>query len=183
MATKWCKKFEVDYERCPIIFRGHLSNFKVIRLKKSSIFTQIGRFRTVTPLCIHRSLWNDAQSLKLHRRGALLFFRSSIKFQGLTGQKIAYFDRNWAFLDCSSSLNSPMALKWCTKLLDVVYKRCRIDFQGYKGKKMDDLNPILSKITRPVAAIKSLRFVLFFFAVSLLNIHVYYRLWRLGPLY
>ena len=29
------------------------------------------------------------------------------------------------------------------------------------GKKIDDLIPILSKITRPVAAIKSLKFALF----------------------
>ena len=33
-------------------------------------------------------------------------------------------------------------------------------FQGYIGKKIDDLNPILSKITMPVAAIKSRRFAL-----------------------
>ena len=31
------------------------------------------------------------------------------------------------------------------------------------GKNIDDLNPILTKITRPVAAIKSLRFSLFVF--------------------
>ena len=30
--------------------------------------------------------------------------------------KIIDFDPNWAFLDCTSSLNSPMATKWCTKL-------------------------------------------------------------------
>ena len=36
-----------------------------------------------------------------------------------------------------------------------------IKFQGYMGKKIHDLIPILSKITRPVAAIKSLRFALF----------------------
>ena len=30
------------------------------------------------------------------------------------------------------------------------------------GPKINDLNPILSKNTRPVAAIKSLRFVLYF---------------------
>ena len=41
------------------------------------------------------------------------FSRSAVKFQGSTGQKIADFDLNWAFLDCNSSLNSPMALKWC----------------------------------------------------------------------
>ena len=35
-----------------------------------------------------------------------------------------------------------------------------IKFQGYKGKKVHNLIPILSDISRPVAAIKSLRFAL-----------------------
>ena len=39
-------------EVCPIVFQGHLSNFKVTRLKKSSNLTQIGRFRTVTHVSI-----------------------------------------------------------------------------------------------------------------------------------
>ena len=69
--------------------------FKVIleisrshRTKTSSIFTRIERFRTVTPVWIHQWFWNDAQSLKYHRRGALLFFkvRWFDKFQGHTGQ-------------------------------------------------------------------------------------------------
>ena len=47
------------------------------------------------------------------------FPRSSTKFQGLTGQKIADFDQNWAFPDFNFSLNSPMDLKLYTKL-DVV---------------------------------------------------------------
>ena len=29
MATKWCTKLEVPLKRCPIVFQGHLSNFKV----------------------------------------------------------------------------------------------------------------------------------------------------------
>ena len=170
MARKWCTKLEVAQKRGPIVFEGHLSNFKVTRPKKLSILTQIGRFRTVTPVWIHWWLWNDSQSLKQHWRGVLLFFkvicqisrshetkncwfwpklsvsrlqlqfeftlgfeimhkawcsieevpycfpRSSIKFQGHTGQNIGNFDPNWAFPDCSFSLNSPMALKWCTKL-------------------------------------------------------------------
>ena len=44
------------------------------------------------------------------------FSRSSVKFQGHTGHKFADFDPNWAFPDCISRLNSPMALKWYTKL-------------------------------------------------------------------
>ena len=119
---------------------------------------------------IHQWLRNDAQSLKWHRRGALLFVkvihqisrsqgskkrrfwpklgvsglylqfvntdgyeimhkawssieevpycfsRSCVKFQGHTALKIVKFHPNWVFPDCSSSLNSPMATKWCTKL-------------------------------------------------------------------
>ena len=75
MATKWCTKLEVALKRCPIVFQGHTSNCKVTRLKKSSILTQIGRFRTVTLAWIHRWLRNDAQSLNWHSRGALLFFK------------------------------------------------------------------------------------------------------------
>ena len=42
--------------------------------------------------------------------------RSSVKFQGHAALKIIEFDLDWAFPDCNSSLNSPMATKWCTKL-------------------------------------------------------------------
>ena len=55
------------------------------------------------------------------------FSRSSIKFQGHTVLKIVEFDPDWAFPGCNSSLNSPMATKWCTKL-EVAKKRCPIVF-------------------------------------------------------
>ena len=44
--------------------QGQRSKVMVTRDKKSSILTQIGRFRTVTHAWIHRWLWNDAQSWK-----------------------------------------------------------------------------------------------------------------------
>ena len=47
MAMKCCTKLETAKERCPIVFQGHPSNFKVTRDKTSPIFTQIGRFRTI----------------------------------------------------------------------------------------------------------------------------------------
>ena len=47
MAMKCCTKLETAKKRCPIVFQGHLSNFKVTRDKTSSILTQIGRFRTI----------------------------------------------------------------------------------------------------------------------------------------
>ena len=104
MAMKCCTKLETAKKRCPIVFQGHPSNFKVTRDKTSPILTQIGcfriigrsqlsnpsdlpcsrssvkfqghtalksqnltqigRFRTVTPVWIHQWLWNAAQSLK-----------------------------------------------------------------------------------------------------------------------
>ena len=72
MAMEWCTKLEVAKKRCPIVFQGHQSNFKVTRDRKSPISTRIERFRTVTPAWIHRWLWNDAQCLMWYRRVALL---------------------------------------------------------------------------------------------------------------
>ena len=103
MATKWCTKLEVALKRCPIVFQGHPSNFKVTRDKTSPILTEIGRFWT-----IGRSQLSNPSDLPCSR--------SSVKFEGHTGQKIADFDPNWAFPGCNTSLNSPMALKWCNKL-------------------------------------------------------------------
>ena len=55
------------------------------------------------------------------------FSRSNVKLQGHTALKIVDFDPNWAFPDCNSSLKSPMATKWGTKL-EVALKRCPIVF-------------------------------------------------------
>ena len=96
-------KLETAKERCPIVFQGHPSNFKVTRYKTSPILTQIGRFRT-----IGRSQLSNPSDLPCSR--------SSVKFQGHTALKIVEFYPNWAFPDCNSSLKSAMAPKWCTKL-------------------------------------------------------------------
>ena len=102
MAMKCCTKLETAMERCPIVFQGHPSNFKVTRDKTSPILTQIGRFRTIG--------WSQ-----LSNSSDLPCWRSSVKFQGHTALKIVEFDPDWAFPDCNSSLNSPMATKWYTK--------------------------------------------------------------------
>ena len=86
------------------------------KVKVTEVTTQLNRFRTVTPVWIHIWWWNDAYSLMLLRRGALLFLKFIRQFSRLRGSKIVEFDPDWAFPDCSSSLNSPMAKKWCTKL-------------------------------------------------------------------
>ena len=45
------------------------------KVKVTEVTTQLNRFRTVTPVWIHIWWWNDAYSLMLLRRGALLFFK------------------------------------------------------------------------------------------------------------
>ena len=137
MHKAWSSIEEVPY----CFFQCHLSNFKVARLKKSSILTQIGHFRTVTPVRIHWWLWNDAQSWSNIEEVPNCFSRSH-------QTKIANFDPNWAFPECNLRLNLPMALKWCTKL-EVAQKRCPIVFQGHPSNfkvTWDKKSPILSWI-------------------------------------
>ena len=45
------------------------------KVKVTEVNTQLSRFLTVTPVSIHIWWWNDAQSLMMLRRGALLFFK------------------------------------------------------------------------------------------------------------
>ena len=45
------------------------------KVKVTEVTTQLYRFRTVTPVWIHIWWWNDAYSLIMVRRGALLFFK------------------------------------------------------------------------------------------------------------
>ena len=47
MAMKCCTKLETAKDRCPVVFQGHPSNFKVTRYKTPQILTQIWRFRTI----------------------------------------------------------------------------------------------------------------------------------------
>ena len=110
-SLKWHRRGALLFSK--VIFQISRSH----KTKKSSILTKIGHFRTVTPVWVH--WWNDAQSLNQHRGGVLLFFKVICQISDHTGQKITDFDPDWAFADCYSSLNSPMASKWCTKL-DVV---------------------------------------------------------------
>ena len=100
------------------------------KVKVTEVTTQLNRIRTVTPVWIEIWWWNDAYSLMLLKRGALLFSRSSVKFQGHTAIQIVEFDPDWAFPDCNSSLNTLIATTWCTKL-EVALKRCLIVFQGH----------------------------------------------------
>ena len=111
------------FSRSSVKFQGHMA-------KKFLIVSQIGFFRKVTPVWIHRWVWNDAQNLKYHRRGALLFFKVIHQISRSRGTKNCQFDPSWEFRDCYSSFNLPMATQWCPKL-EVAYNRCPIVFQGH----------------------------------------------------
>ena len=78
------------------------------------------------------------------------FSRSYLKLQGHTAKKIVDFDTNWAFPVCNSSLNSPMAMKCCTKL-ETAKERCPIVFQGHPSNfkvTRYKTSPILTQIGR-----------------------------------
>ena len=77
MAMKCCTKLVTAKERCPFVFQGHPSNFKVTRYKTSLILTQIGRFRA-----IGRSQLSNPSDLPCSR--------SSIKFRGRTALKSSH---------------------------------------------------------------------------------------------
>ena len=58
-----------------------------LKVKVTEVTTQLNRFRTVTPVWIHIWWWNDAYSLMLLRRGALLFFKVIRQISRLHGSK------------------------------------------------------------------------------------------------
>ena len=103
---------------------GALLFFKVIRQISRSHGTKIRQFWPkfgVSGLWLQFELTNGYEMM--HKAWSSIqevpcyFSRSSAKFQGHAGQKIADFDPNLAFPDCNSILNIRMAMKGCTKLL------------------------------------------------------------------
>ena len=86
------------------------------KVNVTEVMTPFSRFRVVTPVSIHILRWIDAYSWCCLGEVSYCFSRSSVKFQGHTAKKIVEFDPDGAFPDCNSSLISPMATKWCTKL-------------------------------------------------------------------
>ena len=58
------------------------------KVKVTEVNTPLNRFRTVTPVWIPIWWWNDAYSLMLLRRGALLFFEVIRQFPRSHGSRI-----------------------------------------------------------------------------------------------
>ena len=131
MAMRWCTKRDVAKETCPIVFQGHPPNFKVARPKKSSILIQIGRFWTVATLWIHWRLWNDAKSLKQHRRSALLFSKVIYQISRSYGTKNHQF---WSHFGRFQTANPPWIHWWLwndTQSLKKAEDMCIVVFQGH----------------------------------------------------
>ena len=106
-----------------LLRRGALLFFKVIRqiprshgAKNRRIWPRLGvsglklQFEFTNGYKILHKAWSSIEEVPY------CFWRSSVKFQGHAALKIIEFDPDWAFLDCNSSLNSPMGTKCCTKL-------------------------------------------------------------------
>ena len=143
MAMKWCTEEEVPYcfSRSSVKFQGRLG-------QKIAYLSQIGRFRTVTPALIHQWLWNDAQSLKYHRRGVLLFFMVIRQISRSHGTKYCQF---WTKLGVSrlhlqfefTDVFEMMHKAW-RNIEEVPFHffRSSIKFEGHTGKKIDNFKPI-----------------------------------------
>ena len=88
MALKWHTKLDVVLKRCPIIFQGHLSNFKVIPDKKIADFYPNWEFLVCNWFefthgfeMIHKA-WRSIEKV------SFCFTRSSIEFQGQKNKKM-----------------------------------------------------------------------------------------------
>ena len=115
-----CSHHRISWNFQELSPRTRVTSMQKVKVRgqrsRSQVTTQLDRFRTVTPVWIHIWWWNDAYSLMLLRRGALLFFKVIRHISRSHGSKNCEYDLDWAFPDCNSSFNSPMATKWCTKL-------------------------------------------------------------------
>ena len=109
MAMKLCTKLDVVQHRYPVVFQGHLSNFKVAR-DKNRLLTQIERFRIVAPIWIpdgfdmmHKAWCNIEE---VHNS----LSRSSIKLQGHMGWRIDDVNIIWVRLLGRSQLSNALDL-------------------------------------------------------------------------
>ena len=132
MAMKCCTKLETAKERCPIVFQGHPSNFKITRYKASPILTQIGRFRTI------------GSKGEIFCKGEMpyRFPRSSVKFQDHTVQSITDFDPNWAFPDYRP-VAAFKSLRFALFLILVLFWLSETGqiwgFQAFSGTPMEEM--------------------------------------------
>ena len=110
--------------------------------KITEVTTQLNRFRTVTPVWIHIWWWNNAYSLIMLRKGALLYSRSCVKFQGHASifTQIRRFRtvtpvwiHQW-LRNTTRTWSSIEEVPYC-------FSRSYVNFQGHTAKKIVDCDP------------------------------------------
>ena len=112
------------------------------KVKVTEVTTQLNRFRTVTPVWIDIWWWNDAYSLMLLRRGALLFLKVIRQISRSHGSKNR---RIWPRLGVSGLLlqfeftdGYEMLHKAWSSMEEVPYCfwRSSVKFQGHAALKI-----------------------------------------------
>ena len=117
------------------------------KVKVTEVNTQLSCFRTITPVWIHIWWWNDAQSLMLLRRGALLFLGVIHQISRSHGSKNCWF---WTKLDISGlhlqfefANGYEMMHKAWSSIEEVLYcfSRSSVKFQGHTALKIIEFDP------------------------------------------
>ena len=101
-----------------IVFFSWKTKFYLWRWESGQKRHRTRRARPKTTLLyVYYLVWyTDLGGRGVFRRLTSLLFKVIRQISRSHGAEIAEFDPDWAFPDCNSSLNSPMAMKWCTKL-------------------------------------------------------------------
>ena len=108
--VKWGVELKMNWLNWSIpISSGFQFQFKIFQFNSNSIHAELNWI----DYQFQFNSWIDPSPVE---EVPYCFSRSSVKFQGHPGQKIADFDPNRVFPDCNSSLNLPTATKWSTKL-------------------------------------------------------------------
>ena len=101
---------------CPIDLQGHLSIFKVTRLKNRRFRAKLGvsglylQFEFTDGYEMMHKDWRSIEEVPY------CFSRFSVKLQGHRAKKISTMTQDWDFSDYNSNSNSQMAMKWCSNL-------------------------------------------------------------------
>ena len=134
----------ITNDRSDVHAKGQRQRSKV---KVTEVMTPFSRFRTVTPVWIHIWWWNDAYSLMLLRRGALLFLKVIRQISRSHGSKK---HRIWPRLGVSGLLllfefttGYEMMHKAWSSLEEMPYCfwRSSVKFQGHMALKSVEFDP------------------------------------------
>ena len=124
--------------------KGQVQRSKV---KVTEVTTQLNRFRTVTPVWIHIWWWNDAYSLIMLRRGALLFLKVIRQISRSHGSKNRRIWPRWGVsglqLQFEITNGYEMLHKAWSSIEEVPYcfSRSSFKFQGHTALKIVKFDP------------------------------------------